>query len=857
MKQRQWLCLFVFFLFLSACRTAAPPVVGELTPPQGELTTAQIESSPGFWFLPPVAKGATPSDFELNLDASLEIRIFEVKNLEGDWTGVGIPLKSFSTFEGGGISIEKNHYQANWDVSTFQETDVEFVRVEVRFPTEFFGPVCNNGTGGDCLGFFDVHLITNQGLSQTPEGFLRINRSRTLPIKFFIGEGETIFQPVPDTLAGLTPLSLTAEEWLAHINSGENCTANGFNTPGQGFSAVGAGFSAVGAGLSAVGAGFSAVGAGFSAVGAVGGFLVIDLEEVPFPIDTTTIDLMNPGDAGQLVTNIAGLTTSGLNKVAILVVDDFKFGEVEVYELPGKLLNEKFMNEDEVNNLFVGLIENKQLSHGALVLHHMLELVKGAGYEVFNNQLDNAGRYIEFKPVNGNGPMLLVQAVDTEGFNTDQIPNKIKASLERVTSLGYSHAVVNMSFAIVPCVVQKDFAASRPGIGDITDFLDYLIALARSNGINYDVSAEEFDQLVTSPLGTDPLITYLDNPVPFLNNSEILSLVHVASSGNFGNNFQLLPAALPSVIGVGSVNKIAGGFGGPSWFSNDGEVMAPGALQRLNNKGRFAISYAGTSFAAPAVALFTARDLAQFDPRCGGRLVNGSFVAPALAHGEENSFNLPLDTVFANSHVDSAVASFCKLPQAINFGPLADKTFGDAPFTISAIGGDSGNRVTFSATGSCTVEDNFVTTTGVGRCTITAKQAGNNNYAAANPIKQSFNVIYNFSGFFRPVEMGALNRVNAGRAIPVKFSLDGNQGLNIFSPGYPRVVRLNSCTGPIEVIADNQTFTAGNSSLTYDPAVDQYNYVWKTESSWAGTCRQLQVRFIDGTEQVANFHFTR
>ena len=56
-------------------------------------------------------------------------------------------------------------------------------------------------------------------------------------------------------------------------------------------------------------------------------------------------------------------------------------------------------------------------------------------------------------------------------------------------------------------------------------------------------------------------------------------------------------------------------------------------------------------------------------------------------------------------------------------------------------------------------------------------------------------------------------------------------------------------------ITETVTATAGNSGLTYDSATQTYTYVWKTEKSWAGTCRQLIVRLIDGTEHTAGFMF--
>ena len=68
------------------------------------------------------------------------------------------------------------------------------------------------------------------------------------------------------------------------------------------------------------------------------------------------------------------------------------------------------------------------------------------------------------------------------------------------------------------------------------------------------------------------------------------------------------------------------------------------------------------------------------------------------------------------------------------------------------------------------------------------------------------------------------------------------------APGAPRSKRAS--LDDIE-----QTVTAGASSLSYDTASGQYSYTWKTEKSWAGSCRQLIVRLVDGTEHTANFKF--
>ena len=113
-------------------------------------------------------------------------------------------------------------------------------------------------------------------------------------------------------------------------------------------------------------------------------------------------------------------------------------------------------------------------------------------------------------------------------------------------------------------------------------------------------------------------------------------------------------------------------------------------------------------------------------------------------------------------------------------------------------------------------------------------------------------VSYTFTGFFQPVDNAIVNTVKAGSSIPVKFSLGGNQGLQIFATGSPTSVAVScNATAPTDEI---ETVTAGNSSLQYDAGADQYHYVWKTDKSWVG-CRQLKVTLKDGSVKTAMFKF--
>ena len=77
--------------------------------------------------------------------------------------------------------------------------------------------------------------------------------------------------------------------------------------------------------------------------------------------------------------------------------------------------------------------------------------------------------------------------------------------------------------------------------------------------------------------------------------------------------------------------------------------------------------------------------------------------------------------------------------QTIDFAGLTGKTFGDEPFTVQATA-SSGLSVSFAADGDCAIDGAEVTITGAGSCTITASQAGNGNYQAAEPVAHSFGI---------------------------------------------------------------------------------------------------------------------
>ena len=68
-------------------------------------------------------------------------------------------------------------------------------------------------------------------------------------------------------------------------------------------------------------------------------------------------------------------------------------------------------------------------------------------------------------------------------------------------------------------------------------------------------------------------------------------------------------------------------------------------------------------------------------------------------------------------------------------------------------------------------------------------------------------VSYAFSGFFQPVDnLPTFNKTKPGKSIPIRFSLGGDKGLDIFESGYPKSEPI-ACdsTAPVDGIEQTTT----------------------------------------------------
>ena len=238
-------------------------------------------------------------------------------------------------------------------------------------------------------------------------------------------------------------------------------------------------------------------------------------------------------------------------------------------------------------------------------------------------------------------------------------------------------------------------------------------------------------------------------------------------------------------------------------------------------------------------------------------------VTPSCAPASGSTFGFGTTTVkcsATDAHGNTGSKSF-KVTVQDTTGPTIDA---HADVTVTATS-PSGAVVNYTSPATHDAVDGAGTATctplsgstfAIGNTTVTCN-ATDAHGNAATPTTFVVHVVYNWTGFFQPVDNnGVFNTVKAGSAIPIKFNLGGNQGLSIFKTGYPLSARIPcNATAPTDLI--EETVTAGSSSLTYDTTAQQYVYVWKTDKAWAGTCRVFDLGLNDGTSHTAYFNFTK
>jgi hypothetical protein len=131
---------------------------------------------------------------------------------------------------------------------------------------------------------------------------------------------------------------------------------------------------------------------------------------------------------------------------------------------------------------------------------------------------------------------------------------------------------------------------------------------------------------------------------------------------------------------------------------------------------------------------------------------------PANPAGYDVALDLPASQNFAQATDNTHKLIVNKAAQSITFTALPGKTYGDAPFAVSATS-SSGLAVAFTTSGDCSATSSTITLTGAGSCTVHADQIGDGNYQPAPQVSQSFAIgkataVINVAGFSGPYDGG-------------------------------------------------------------------------------------------------------
>lgn len=352
-----------------------------------------------------------------------------------------------------------------------------------------------------------------------------------------------------------------------------------------------------------VGAPFRVVGAPFRVVGANG--------EIQTDYDTSiqpnylsnyfqtelpnSIELANPSE-----------------DVAVIILDEF--GE-STFDL-GQAL---FEVEDVLPEQLIAFEQEGVSSHGALVMNHMNGIMAGLGTHTAARVADDTLEWQHSE----TGAKLIFKAIATSDFNTDAVGSELDQAISELRAQGVSKIIVNMSFVILPCSIVKDFVLNKLVYPSLFDYFEFLIAantevIIEAQGVpdflSGEVSIRVAELVVESFRPFDPEADPLRQTI--LANPDVL---FVGAAGNFGRDVAAYPAVWDEVLAVSASDPTL-----KAEFSNTGSVMLAGAWFRLTNplglNGHDLpvanIIYAGTSFAAPGVSVFSALDLAT-QGRCG------------------------------------------------------------------------------------------------------------------------------------------------------------------------------------------------------------------------------------------------
>ncbi len=247
-------------------------------------------------------------------------------------------------------------------------------------------------------------------------------------------------------------------------------------------------------------------------------------------------------------------------------------------------------------------------------------------------------------------------------------------------------------------------------------------------------------------------------------------------------------------------------------------------------------------------------------------IVGGTETAPTVLCDDDGQVDLTVHAIDFRGDTASATVTltFSNVAPAVSF--VVPSSVGSATAAVAAVSTtDAGSNDTVSCvvdwgdgttSGGCSTATHIYspTSTTTYHPSITATDDDGASTTSSATITVIAAPLYHFGGFLQPVDpVPTVNAVKAGSAVPVKFSLGGDFGLNVLTPGYPTTVR-HACNSAV-VDSIESTVSTNGPVLTYNSTSGLYQLTWKTDKAWTGECRTLIIKFQDGSVATAEFKF--
>ena len=229
------------------------------------------------------------------------------------------------------------------------------------------------------------------------------------------------------------------------------------------------------------------------------------------------------------------------------------------------------------------------------------------------------------------------------------------------------------------------------------------------------------------------------------------------------------------IVSGSTVTIIAAGSGTirASQAGNSSYPAAPDVDQSFSvGKATATVTLGGLS----AIYDGTAKTASATTASPSGLTVTVTYDGSATAPSAAGSYAV-VGTIGDSNYQGSASGTLivAKANQAIAFGALGAKTFGEGVFAVSATS-NSGLAPTYSiVSGPATIGGSAVTLTGAGTVVVRAMQAGNANYNAAPDVNQSFSV----AKATATVTLGGLSATYDGTAKTASATTASPSGLTV------------------------------------------------------------------------------